>query len=114
MLNTVRIPIAFLALATYFIDGWKSGANRNPIPMFSMHDCIFAGGAFRSSPTCSKKSALPQTPDTDLLPCFATLAPAADATIAAAVLMLKDLIESPPVPQVSISGPWMSGVILVA
>ena len=53
----------------------------------------------------SKKSALPQNPDTDLLPCFATLVPAAEATRAAAVLMLNDRIESPPVPQVSISGP---------
>src|SRR5581483_3386202 len=114
MLNTVRMPIIFLAAATVFIDGWKEGANRNPMPVFSMHDCTFAGGALKSRPTCSHRSALPQTPDTDLLPCFATLAPAAHATMAAAVLMLNDLIESPPGPQVSMSGPFTSGVILVA
>src|SRR5215217_1515399 len=62
----------------------------------------------------SRKSALPQTLEADLLPCLATLAEAADATMAAAVLMLNDLIESPPVPQVSMSDPLTSGVILVA
>src|ERR671938_398328 len=62
----------------------------------------------------SKKSALPQTPETDLLPCLATLALAADATIAAAVLILNDFIKSPPVPQISTSRPFTLGVILTA
>jgi hypothetical protein len=83
------------------------------MPLFSMQDWTFAGGAFRSRPMYSRKSALPQTLEADLLPCLATLAEAADATMAAAVLMLNDLIESPPVPQVSMSDPLTWGVILV-
>jgi hypothetical protein len=53
-------------------------------------------------------------PDADLLPCFATLHPDAHAIIAAAVLILKDLILSPPVPHVSIKLPETLGVIAMA
>src|SRR5215208_9220 len=106
LLNTVLIPIVFLIEATFFIDGWNSGAKRNPMPMLSIQDWIFEGGAARSRPIYSRKSALPQRLEADLLPCFATLAEAADATMAAAVLILNDFFESPPVPQVSMRGPF--------
>jgi len=42
---------------------------------------------------------------------LATLIPEADATIDAAVLMLKELTLSPPVPQLSIKEPVTFGVI---
>src|SRR3712207_4546147 len=113
LLNTVLTPIVFLTEAMFFIDGWNIGANRNPMPVFSMQDWTFAGEVLRSRPMYSRKSALPQTLEVDLLPCLATLAEAADATMAAAVLMLNDLIESPPVPHVSISDPFTRGVIFV-
>src|ERR671933_427488 len=113
LLKTVLMQIVFLTEATFFIDEWNIGANRNPMPTSSMHDWTFAGGALRSRPMDSKKSALPHMPDIDLLPCLATFARAAAATMAAAVLMLNDFIESPPVPQVSIRGPLTLGVILV-
>src|SRR5919202_5014265 len=73
-----------------------------------------AGVEFRSKPIYSRKSALPQKPEKDLFPCFATLLPAEDATIAAAVLILNDLIVSPPVPHVSIKFPLTLGVIFTA
>ena len=86
------------------MDGMQA-QRENPIPICSMHNSTFVGGRLRSSPMYSKKSALPQMPVIDLLPCLATLALVADATIAAAVLMLNDFMVSPPVPQVSMSCP---------
>lgn len=49
----------------------------------------------------SSTSALPHRLDTDLLPCFATLAPAAAARMDAPVEMLTLPIPSPPVPTMS-------------
>src|SRR5215831_8029372 len=67
-----------------------------------------------SIPINSKKSALPQNPETDLFPCFAILQPAAEAITAAAVLILNDLKVSPPVPHVS-TNPFLTiGVIWMA
>ena len=73
-----------------------------------------SGEVSKSIPINSRKSALPQNPETDLLPCFATLHPAAHAITAAAVLILYDFIVSPPVPHVSTNLPLMFGVILIA
>ena len=53
------------------------------------------------TPSFSKTSEDPELDDTDLLPCFATLTPQADAKIAVAVEMFKVCFLSPPVPQVS-------------
>ena len=50
----------------------------------------------------SRTSAEPQAEVTARLPCLATVAPAAAATRAAAVEMLKVPLESAPVPQVSV------------
>ena len=60
-------------------------------------------GASRSilTPSSVSKSALPHDDDTARLPCFATIAPAPAATIAATVEMLNVPRPSPPVPQVS-------------
>src|SRR5690606_13189308 len=59
----------------------------------------------RRSPRASSTSALPQRLETARLPCLATTAPAAAATSAAAVEMLKVLLPSPPVPTMSTNGP---------
>src|SRR5688572_18702371 len=74
-----------------------------------MHALAISGGVSNDNPICSKKSALPQTPETDLFPCLATFAPAAHAMIAAAVLILKERKESPPVPHVSMRRPFTLG-----
>ena len=58
------------------------------------------------TPSASSTSALPDLLDTERLPCLATLAPAAAATKAAAVEMLKVCALSPPVPQVSSRCAW--------
>src|ERR1700680_2120163 len=54
------------------------------------------------TPSASRTSAEPQRELAARLPCLATLAPAAEATIAATVEILKVSQPSPPVPQVSI------------
>ena len=53
-------------------------------------------------PRASRTSADPHAEVTARLPCLATVAPAAAATRAAAVEMLKVPLESAPVPQVSV------------
>ena len=64
--------------------------------------CATCSGVRSSrTPAASSTSALPERLDTERLPCFATRAPAAAATNAAVVEMLKVPLESPPVPQVS-------------
>ena len=57
-----------------------------------------------SIPSASRRSAAPQAELAARLPCFATAAPAAAATIAAAVEMLNVLAPSPPVPTTSMTG----------
>ena len=57
------------------------------------------------TPNPSRTSALPHAPDMALLPCLATLTPAPAATKPAVVETLKVPDESPPVPQVSATGP---------
>ncbi len=67
-----------------------------------------AGPSSTVTPSVSRRSAEPQADVADRLPCLATRAPAPAATKAARVetLMLHD--RSPPVPQVSSSGPATS------
>src|SRR6266567_3303160 len=44
MLNTVRTPISRLTEATFFMAGWKLGANMKPIPISSIAlSTTFAG-----------------------------------------------------------------------
>ena len=60
-------------------------------------------------PRASRTSAEPHLLVTARLPCLATLTPAAAATRAAAVEMLKVFAPSPPVPQVSTSSSRSGG-----
>src|SRR5207249_1040943 len=80
MLNTVRTPISRLTEATFFIAGWKFGANMNPIPISSIARSTNSASMFKFRPNCSRTSALPHLLVNDLLPCFATGTPAAAIT----------------------------------
>ena len=72
-----------------------------PKPSSSMDCAIWPADSSRRKPSSSRTSALPEADETARLPCFATPAPAAAATRAAAVEMLNVLAPSPPVPAVS-------------
>ncbi len=80
---------------------WKFGANMKPTPTSSMQRATCSGVMLMLTPRASSTSALPDFDDTERPPCLATRAPAAAATKAAAVEMLKVCAASPPVPQVS-------------
>ena len=60
------------------------------------------------TPSDSSMSALPVAPDAALFPCFATITPEPATAKPAVVEMLKVPERSPPVPQVSTSGPSTS------
>ena len=72
-----------------------------PKPSSSIDRAIRAGGSSSSKPSASSTSAEPEAEETARFPCFATPAPAAAATSAAAVEMLSVCAPSPPVPAVS-------------
>ena len=72
-----------------------------PKPSSSIERAIRSGGCSSLNPSASSTSAEPEADETARLPCFATPAPAAAATIAAAVEMLSVRAPSPPVPAVS-------------
>ena len=75
----------------------------NPTPVRSMQLATCCGVSVISAPSASRKSAEPERELIARLPCFATFAPPAAATKAAAVEALKTFCE-PPVPAVSSSG----------
>src|SRR5204863_9757863 len=81
--------------------GWCACANRKPKPSSSIDRSIRSGGSSSSKPSASSTSADPELDETARLPCFATPAPAAAATSAAAVEMFSVCALSPPVPAVS-------------
>ena len=72
-----------------------------PKPSSSIDCAIRSGGSSSSKPSASSTSAEPVCDEAARLPCFATPAPAAAATSAAAVEMLNVCSPSPPVPAVS-------------
>ena len=104
MLKTVRTPISRRSGAANFIAGWNDCANRKPTPVRSMQLATWSGVSAISAPSASSRSAEPDCDVIARLPCFATFAPAAAATKAAAVETLNAPSEEPPVPQVSSSG----------
>ena len=81
--------------------GVVEGANRKPKPSSSIECSMRSAGSSSSNPSASRTSAEPEADETERLPCFATPAPAAAATSAAAVEMLNVCAPSPPVPAVS-------------
>ena len=100
-LKIVRVPSSRRTGAACFIAGWCAGANMKPKPSWSIDSAIRSGGCSSRNPSASSTSAEPETELTARLPCFATAPPAAAATSAAAVEMLKVRAPSPPVPTTS-------------
>ena len=76
--------------------------------------CSASGARSIFTPSCSRTSADPHSEDAARLPCLATRAPHAAATIAESVEMLKVASPSPPVPQVSNSAPSTSIGVAIA
>mmetsp|Transcript_40074 Transcript_40074/g.82046 ORF Transcript_40074/g.82046 Transcript_40074/m.82046 type:complete len:209 (-) Transcript_40074:185-811(-) len=107
-LKIVRTPSSLRATATFFIEGWKIWAKRNPKPHLPTASATCSPLRVTRQPRASKKSALPTAPDAERLPCFAHRTPHAASTIPAAVETLNVSRPSPPVPtmstRVSLSG----------
>ncbi len=95
------MPSSVSGGSTLHITGWNSGAYRKLIPISSIIRSAAAGVRLMLTPSASKTSALPDRLEIERLPCFATGMPAAAATMATAVEILK-VERPPPVPQVSI------------
>ncbi len=70
-------------------------------PVCRRHSTALSGSSSTGMPRASSTSAEPHFEVRPRLPCLATLTPAAAATRAEAVEMLKVPWPSPPVPQVS-------------
>ena len=100
-LNTVRTPSSRRTGAAWRKPGWWAGAKMKPKPSSSIDCAILSGSSSSSKPSASSTSADPEADETARLPCFATAAPAAAATRAAAVEMFSVRAPSPPVPAVS-------------
>ena len=75
-----------------------------PKPSSSIERAIRSGGCSSTIPSASRTSAEPAAELAARFPCFATAAPAAAATSAAAVEMLNVWAPSPPVPTMSTTG----------
>ena len=100
-LNTVRVASSRRTGAAWRIAGWCACAKRKPKPSSSIDRSILSGGSSSWKPSASSTSAEPVCDDAARLPCFATAAPAAAVTSAAAVEMLYVFAPSPPVPTTS-------------
>ena len=98
ILNIVLIPISFLIGPTFFIALWNFIAFIKPIPVSFIHCSTCFGSSIMFAPSASSKSDAPLFEDAALLPCFATVTPAAAQTNIDVVDMLNELAPSPPVP----------------
>src|SRR6266436_1521138 len=102
-LKTVRFTICSRAGMAWRAAACAAGANRKPMPISRTERPATASGRSMFTPRASRASAEPLRELTERLPCLATRAPAAAATIAEAVDMLNVPVSSPPVPHVSTS-----------
>mmetsp|Transcript_8581 Transcript_8581/g.18246 ORF Transcript_8581/g.18246 Transcript_8581/m.18246 type:complete len:266 (-) Transcript_8581:175-972(-) len=105
MLRAVRTLRAERTGRTAFMAGWYLGAYMNAMLASSRQRLMPSGPRSMETPRASSTSALPHRLDTERLPCFATLAPAAAATMEAPVEMLTEPMPSPPVPTMSTTPP---------
>ena len=103
-LNTVGTRSSRRTGAAWPIAGWKSGANRNPIPASPMQRSTPAASRSIFTSSASSTSAEPQWLEAARFPCLATGTPAPAVTIAATVEMLNVPLRSPPVPTMSTTG----------
>ena len=104
-LKVVGTPSSLRAGPAKRMAAWNFCAKQNAMPASSMQRTTPAGPRSIATPSSSSRSAEPQADDAARLPCFATRTPAPAITIAATVEMLNVCDRSPPVPQVSTSGP---------
>src|SRR3954447_1834200 len=90
---------------------WCAGANMKPKPASSMQRATAAGEGSIRTPSASSRSAEPERPVAERLPCLATAQPA-PAAISAAVVDTLKVGRPPPVPAVSMrsSRPVVTGV----
>src|SRR5215211_3163610 len=107
-LKTVGTPSSRRVTAVWRIAEWNTGAKQKPMSVSARVVATPSGGREMATPSASSRSALPQRPEAARLPCLATRRPAPTATRAARVDTLKVPARSPPVPQVSSSGPGTS------
>ena len=107
-LKTVGTPSSRRATPAWRIAGWNTGAKQKPMRTSATVAATPSGGRAIATPSASSRSALPQRPEAARLPCLATRWPAPTATSAARVETLKVPARSPPVPQVSSSGPGIA------
>jgi hypothetical protein len=97
----VRTPICLRAGTAWRVATCAAGANKNPIPTSRIAWPMRVKGTSMRTPSASSTSAEPLRELAARFPCLATRAPAAAATIAAAVEILNVPDPSPPVPHVS-------------
>ena len=105
MLKTVRTPSALRTGTTFFMAGWKPGANMKAMPASERHRSTPVADRAILTPSSSSTSAEPHCDETDRLPCLATFAPHDAATNDAAVEKLTVWWPSPPVPTMSTTDP---------
>src|SRR5215210_3979245 len=99
-LKIVRTASSLRTGTTWRMAAWWRGANMNPNPVRAMHSAIAGGSRSMRAPSASSRSADPDNPVAERLPCLATRQPAPAATSAAVVETLK-VGRPPPVPAVS-------------
>ncbi len=99
-LKIVRTASSLRTGTTKRVAPWWAGANMKPKPTSAMHRATASG--FRSilTPSASSRSAEPDRPVAERLPCLATAQPA-PAAISAAVVDTLKVGRPPPVPAVS-------------
>ena len=100
-LKVVGTPSCLRIGATCRIAGWKTGAKKKVMPTSAKICATRSGERSRRIPSTSSISEEPVLPEADLLPCFMTGTPAAEARMLAIDEILTVPTMSPPVPTMS-------------
>src|SRR5215212_8666872 len=100
-LKIVRTASSLRTGTTKRVALWCAGANMKPKPTSRMHCATASGPRSIRTPSASSRSAEPDSPVAERLPCLATAQPA-PAAISAAVVETLNVGRPPPVPAVSI------------
>src|SRR3954447_14764455 len=110
-LKIVRTASSLRTGTTKRVAPWCAGANMKPKPASSMQRATAGGERSIRTPSASSRSAEPDSPVAERLPCLATAQPAPAALSAGVVETLK-VGRPPPVPAVSMrsSRPVVTGV----
>src|SRR5215210_7037275 len=110
-LKIVRTASSLRTGTTWRVAPWWAGANMKPKPTSRTQRATAAGARSMRTPSASSRSAEPDSPVAERLPCLATAQPA-PAAISAAVVETLKVGRPPPVPAVSMrsSRPVVTGV----